>query len=407
MIGIIAICAAVDVHAQAFWQGAKVAVKIILCNSDDRLQDSVAEAITARMLAHPYIVNSYAAAVLTAKEVAAAMEAVARATTCETPRRGSSSESHGAPQRTASGGARATAAEEVERLLATSEGTSEEGDAAGRDDSEGGPGASGGGGVLCDAEGYFRPLDYFPGGDLLVRGEISAAACSAPGQADVAPALQESATGPTTSAVSGVTVASAVNDVVRNSWTVAPAVQIRVTAVSPSSLPTSVIVGNESPPTASPPPPPPPPPPATSDPRPPPPPHAGGGGDGKRDDFSFTDPLICGQEEVSLYDVVKDMRMKPKQFLTVVAVSTDAARAVPHGRGSECECADFSPFSYDLPSRVFVPHLTVLLPFRWSTVIAAAWEPPSSAGPSAPSRDAGGGTLRCGASSARPRRWRR
>ena len=64
-------------QSQASWNGAKVAVKLIRCDSDEKLQDSVTEAITGRMLAHPHVVISYMTAVLSAQEVLAALDPLA------------------------------------------------------------------------------------------------------------------------------------------------------------------------------------------------------------------------------------------------------------------------------------------------------------------------------------------
>ena len=62
-------------QSQASWNGAKVAVKIIVSDTEEKLHDSTTEAITGRMLAHPHVVNSYVAAVMSAQEVLAALEA--------------------------------------------------------------------------------------------------------------------------------------------------------------------------------------------------------------------------------------------------------------------------------------------------------------------------------------------
>ncbi|GAX79002.1 hypothetical protein CEUSTIGMA_g6442.t1 [Chlamydomonas eustigma] len=49
---------------RAEWRGAKVAVKLIVSDTPERLQDSVLEAITGRMLAHPHVVLTYATKVI-------------------------------------------------------------------------------------------------------------------------------------------------------------------------------------------------------------------------------------------------------------------------------------------------------------------------------------------------------
>lgn len=49
---------------RAEWRGAPVAVKLIVSDSAQQLQESVVEAITGRMLAHPHVVLAYAAVVI-------------------------------------------------------------------------------------------------------------------------------------------------------------------------------------------------------------------------------------------------------------------------------------------------------------------------------------------------------
>ena len=98
---------------QASWNGARVAAKFIVSDTEEKLQSSVAEAITARMLTHPHVVNCYATAVMSAQEVLAAIEA---------SRPHCSSNNNAAPQESCSSdlqdSTRASVADEVARLLA-------------------------------------------------------------------------------------------------------------------------------------------------------------------------------------------------------------------------------------------------------------------------------------------------
>ena len=64
---------------QAQWRGASVAIKLIVSDTQASLAGCVQEAVTGRMLTHPFIVTAYVAAVMTGEEVAAAVEAATAA----------------------------------------------------------------------------------------------------------------------------------------------------------------------------------------------------------------------------------------------------------------------------------------------------------------------------------------
>ena len=104
-------------YPQAQWRGAEVAVKVMATRDQVGFDASVSEAVTGRMLAHPFVVNSYVVAVMSGEEVMAAIpasrgssEGGSQADVDSNKYGQGSSGSRGLTMRT-------SAAEEIERLL--------------------------------------------------------------------------------------------------------------------------------------------------------------------------------------------------------------------------------------------------------------------------------------------------
>ena len=117
---------------QAQWHGAEVAVKIIVSHDKEGLDASVSEAVTGRMLAHPFVVNSYVVAIMSGEEVMAAIRACAGSEASG----GFSDASVGCGGQVSSSWCLAvetSAAEEIERLLGPGSGSGSGGHGSGAD----------------------------------------------------------------------------------------------------------------------------------------------------------------------------------------------------------------------------------------------------------------------------------